>query len=61
MHYRLIEPPDEHAARILREVRASLTEHPEFQRDSEKLDQVCRAAQLPVPLRRAPKPLRRAA
>src|SRR5262245_48772965 len=61
MHYRLIEPPDQHAARILREVRASLTEHPEFQRDREKLDQVCFAAQLPVPLRRAPRPLRRAA
>ena len=61
MHYRLIEPPDEHAARILREVRASLTEHPEFQLDREKLDQVCCAAQLPVPLRRAPRPLRRAA
>ena len=30
MHYRLAEPPDEHAARIFREVRASLTEHPEF-------------------------------
>src|SRR5438094_9555641 len=41
MHYRLSEPPDEHAAHIFREVRASLTEHPEFQRDREKLDKVC--------------------
>lgn len=57
MHYRLTEPPDEHAARILREVRASLGEHPEFQRDREKLERVCCAVQLPVPLRRAPRPV----
>lgn len=56
MHYRLTEPPDEHAARIFREVRAALTEHPEFHRDREKLEQVCCAVQLPVPLRRAPRP-----
>src|SRR5262245_64763630 len=57
MHYRLIEPPDEHAARILREVRASLAEHPELQRDREKLMQVCCAPQLPVQLRGAPRPV----
>ena len=57
MHYRLVEPPDEHAAKIFREVRASLAEHPEFQRDREKLLQVCCATQLPVQLRRAPRPL----
>ena len=57
MHYRLAEPPDKHAAHIFREVRASLVEHPEFQRDREKLMQVCCAPQLPVQLRRAPRPL----
>jgi len=57
MHYRLAEPPDEHAARIFREVRASLAEHPEFQRDREKLMQVCCAPNLPLQLRRAPRPL----
>ena len=56
MHYRLAEPPDEHAAHIFREVRASLTEHPEFQRDREKLKKVCCAPTLPVQLRRAPRP-----
>ena len=56
MHYRLIDPPDEHAARIFREVRASLAEHPEMQRDREKLMQVCCAPQLPVQLRGAPRP-----
>src|SRR5260370_41685594 len=57
MHYRLTEPRDEHAARIFREVRAALAEHPELQRDREKLLQICCAVQLPVQLRRAPKPL----
>jgi ArsR family transcriptional regulator len=57
MHYRLTEPPDEHAARIFREVRAALAEHPVLQRDREKLLQVCCANQLPVQLRRAPRPL----
>ena len=57
VHYRLAEPPDEHAARIFREVRASLAEHPEFQRDREQLMQVCCAPTLPVQLRRAPRPL----
>jgi ArsR family transcriptional regulator, arsenate/arsenite/antimonite-responsive transcriptional repressor len=57
MHYRLTEPPDEHAARIFREVRVSLQEHPDFQRDRDKLEQVCCAVQMPVLLRRAPKPL----
>jgi len=57
MHYRLTEPPDEHAARIFREVRAALAEHPDLHRDREKLLQVCCAPQLPVQLRRAPRPL----
>ena len=57
MHYRLAEPPDEHAARIFREVRVALAEHPELQRDREKLLQVCCAPNLPVQLRRAPRPM----
>ena len=61
IHYRLVEPPNEHAARIFREVRASLAEHPELQRDREKLMQVCCAPQLPVQLRHAPRPVALAA
>jgi ArsR family transcriptional regulator len=57
IHYRLTEPPDDHAARIFREVRASLIEHPEFQRDREKLEKVCCGVQLPVQLRHAPRPV----
>jgi ArsR family transcriptional regulator, arsenate/arsenite/antimonite-responsive transcriptional repressor len=56
MHYRLTDPPDQHAARIFREVREALTEHPELQRDRERLMEVCCATQLPVQLRRAPRP-----
>lgn len=61
MHYRLVDPPDEHAARIFREVRDALSEHPELQRDREKLTEVCCAPQLPVQLRRAPRPKQLAA
>ena len=57
MHYRLADPPDDHAARIFREVRASLSEHPDLQGDREKLEQICCAPQLPVQLRHAPKPV----
>jgi ArsR family transcriptional regulator len=57
MHYRLTEPPDDHAAHIFREVRASLAEHPQLQRDREQLLKVCCAPNLPVQLRRAPRPL----
>src|SRR5438874_8496425 len=57
MHYRLVDPPDEHAGRIFREVRASLSEHPDLQTDRAKLLKVCCAPQLPVQLRRAPRPL----
>jgi len=57
MHYRLTAPPDEHAARIFREVRASLAEHPKMQHDRKKLLKVCCAAQMPVQLRRAPRPM----
>ena len=57
MHYRLVDPPDEHAARIFREVRASLSEHPDLQTDRAKLLKVCCAPQLPVQLRGVPRPL----
>src|SRR5436190_23316384 len=32
MHYRIVEPPNEHAARIFKEVRTSLAEDAEMQR-----------------------------
>ncbi len=57
MHYRIVEPPDEHAARIFREVRAWLKEDELMQRDRERLVKVCCAPQPPVQLRGAPRPL----
>ncbi len=56
MHYRVVEPPSEHAARIFREVRAWLREEPQMQRDRARLVKFCCAPQLPGQLRGAPIP-----
>jgi ArsR family transcriptional regulator len=57
MHYRIVEPPDPHAARIFKEVREWLKEDAEMQRDRERLVKVCCAPQPPVQLRGAPRPM----
>jgi len=57
MHYRIVEPPDPHAARIFREVREWLKEDAEMQRDCERFLKVCCAVQPPVQLRGAPRPM----
>jgi len=56
MHYRLVEPPDAHAARIFREVREWLANNPEMQRDKNRLTKICNAIQVPVQLQKAPRP-----
>ena len=56
MHYRVAEPPDEHAARIFREVREWLVQDPEMQRDRAHLIKLCCAPQVPVQLKGAPRP-----
>jgi ArsR family transcriptional regulator len=56
IHYRVIEPPDVHAANIFREVRTWLSNDEEMQRDREQLVQICCAPQMPVQLQRAPRP-----
>ena len=56
MHYRIVEPQSEHAARIFREVRAWLREDEDMRRDRERLVKVCCAPQPPVQLRGAPRP-----
>ena len=56
MHYRLVEPPDLHAANIFREVRQMMSNNPEMQRDKERFTKICCSTQLPVQLRRAPRP-----
>lgn len=56
MHYRIVEPPDSHAARIFKEVREWLKEDTEMQRDRERLVKFCCAPQPPIQLRGAPRP-----
>jgi ArsR family transcriptional regulator len=56
MHYRVIEPSDPQAARVLDDVMAWLSEDREMQRDRERLLKVCCAPQLPVQIQGAPKP-----
>jgi len=56
MHYRLVTPPDEYAAEVLRGVQSWLAADKEIQRDYERLMKVCCAPQLPVPLQAAPRP-----
>ncbi|MGI8735093.1 MAG: ArsR/SmtB family transcription factor [Pyrinomonadaceae bacterium] len=56
IHYRIVEPPGEHAANIFREVRTSLKSDPAMQRDRARLAQICCAPQLPVQLQKAPRP-----
>lgn len=56
MHYRVVEPPQEQAARIFREVRQWLAQDPEMQRDRARLINLCCAPQVPVQLKGAPRP-----
>ena len=56
IHYRIVEPPDAHAARIFREVRAWLESDPAMQSDRARLARICCASTLPVQLQRAPRP-----
>lgn len=56
MHYRLIDPVDERAVEVMKEVRLWLREDSEMQRDQARLSKVCCAPQLPVRLRHAPRP-----
>ncbi len=56
IHYRLVEPPESHAANIFREVRACLANDPSMQSDRARLQRICCAPQLPIQLKRAPMP-----
>ena len=56
IHYRLVEPPDPHAANIFREVRAVLPSDPAMKSDRARLEKICCAPQLPVQLQRGPIP-----
>ena len=56
MHYRLIEPIDCEAANILREVRSWLAHNPEMQKDRVRLERICSAPQIPLQVKKAPRP-----
>ena len=56
MHYRVVEPPDPHAARIFAEVRSGLANDPVMQKERARLEKICCSQQLPVQLQKAPRP-----
>ena len=56
MHYRIIEPKDTAAARVLRETMSWLASDQEMQRDRQRLVKICCAPQLPVSIQSAPRP-----
>lgn len=57
MHYRVVEPADADAARVLMDVMSWLAGDQEMQRDRERLIKVCCAPQLPVKIQGAPRPV----
>jgi ArsR family transcriptional regulator len=56
MHYRIIEPAEVEAARVLTDVMSWLSSDQEMERERERLVKVCVAPQLPVRIQRAPRP-----
>lgn len=56
IHYRVVEPPDEHAANVFREVRSWLRNDSNMQLDRARLKQICCSTQLPIQLQNAPRP-----
>jgi ArsR family transcriptional regulator, arsenate/arsenite/antimonite-responsive transcriptional repressor len=56
MHYRIVAPPNPHAARVLREALAWLAEDDEMKRDRARLVKFCCAPNPPVQLQGAPRP-----
>ena len=57
MHYRIEEPSDPDAARLLQETMSWLANDSEMQHDRERLIKVCCAPQLPVRIEGAPRPV----
>ena len=56
MHYRIVEPADPDAARVLSDTLTWLAHDREMQRDRERLVKVCCAPQLPINIKGAPRP-----
>ena len=56
MHYRVVDPADTDAARVLQDVMSWLANDSEMQRDRQRLVKICCAPQLPVSIQGAPRP-----
>lgn len=56
IHYRITEPSDADAARLLQALMTWLANDQEMQRDRERLVKVCCAPQLPIRIQAAPRP-----
>jgi len=57
MHYRIVEPVDADAAEALQDVMAWLAKDQDMQRDRDRLVKICCAPQLPVRIKKAPRPV----
>lgn len=56
MHYRVMEPENTDAARVLKDVMSWLANDKQMQRERARLEKVCCAPQLPVRIQSAPRP-----
>jgi ArsR family transcriptional regulator, arsenate/arsenite/antimonite-responsive transcriptional repressor len=56
MHYRIAEPENPDAARVLQDVLTWLANDKQMQKEREKLERVCCAPRLPVRIQAAPRP-----
>jgi ArsR family transcriptional regulator len=56
MHYRIVEPSDKDAARILKETMSWMGHYRDMQRDRDRLVKVWCAPQRPVSIQHAPRP-----
>jgi len=56
MHYRIVEPADSGAARMLKDVMTWLAADAEMQRDRQRFIKICCAPQLPISIQGAPRP-----
>lgn len=56
IHYRLVDPADPAAARLVATTLETLSRDPDMARDRSALVEACCSLRIPAPLRRAPKP-----
>jgi ArsR family transcriptional regulator len=56
IHYKIVDPSDRDAARVLKDTMLWLAGDADMQRDRQRLVKVCCAPQLPVSIQGAPRP-----